>query len=119
MIEKLFGKINEVTVTHSTMEYGSITIDENLMDLAGIREFDAVEVNGATNPSRIRTYVLKGERGSGVIGLRGGASLHFKAGDRVHILKYVYIDGLSDFTPKVVYTDKRNQPIYKDNETND
>ena len=111
LFELLYSKLNEVTVTDSTMEYGSITIDENLMDLAGLKEYDAVEVNGATTPARIRTYVLKGERGSGVIGLRGGASLHFKKGDRVHILKYHISDHCSYHKPIIVYTDEKNKPI--------
>jgi aspartate 1-decarboxylase len=112
--EKLLGKLNLVTVTDATMAYGSITIDENLMDLAGIKEYDAVEINGATTPARIRTYVLKGERGSGMIGLRGGASLHFKKGDKIHILKYGFVDRYQDIRPLVVHTDEKNQPIYED-----
>jgi len=109
LTEKLIGKLNEVTVTCSTMDYGSITIDEDLMDAAGFTAGDVVEVNGKTATSRIRTYVLPGPRGTGIIGLRGGASLHFKEGDKVHILKFVYTD--TEVYPLIVYTNQANQVI--------
>jgi len=105
--KRLKSKLDKVIVTRSDMTYGSITIDEDLMDAADIKEYDAVEVNGATNKSRIITYVLKGERGSGIIGLNGGASLHFDVGDEVHILCYGYTE--DSILPIVVYTDDKNK----------
>ena len=102
MQKRLKSKLALVTVTRSDMTCGSITIDEALMDAMGISEYDAVEVNGATTPSRIVTYAIKGERDSGIIGINGGASLHFKVGDEVHILCYEYSDSPSK--PIVIHT---------------
>lgn len=109
MIEVLKCKLNKVIVTSASMEYeGSITIDEDLMDAAGLKEYERVEVNGMTNPSRIVTYVIKGKRNTGVIEMNGGASLHFKKGDMVHVLCY-HIVPEGKYTTTVVYTDNKNK----------
>ena len=108
MIEVLKCKLNQVIVTEASLEYeGSITIDEDLMDAAGLKEYERVEVNGKTSPSRIVTYVIKGKRNSGVIEMNGGAALHFKKGDIVHVLCYHLVQG--KYTTTIVYTDKNNK----------
>jgi len=83
-IEFLIAKIN-ATVTQSSIHYeGSITIDEDIMDRAGIYEYQAVFVNNP-NGNRNKTYVLKGKRGSGIIGINGALSPLHKVGDKIHI----------------------------------
>jgi len=108
--KRLKAKLNLATITRSDMSYGSITIDEALIEAMGINEYDCVEVNGATTKSRIITYVLKGERDSGIIGINGGASLHFKQGDKVHILCYCYTN-IPIIKPTIIYTDEYNKII--------
>ncbi len=107
----LKSKLQEVVVTQANVDYqGSITIDEDLMDAAGLIEYERVEVNGKTNPSRIVTYVIKGERGSGIIALNGGAALHFSVGDKVHILSYCcHCANLAAIKPVIVLTDENNR----------
>ena len=109
IFEKLYGKLSEVIITGRSLECGSIIIDENLMDAAGIKKYDVVEVNGKTSSSRIRTYVLPGTRGSGIVEMRGGAALHFTNRDRVHILKFYWTDGTDDHQPFIVDTNEKNQ----------
>jgi aspartate 1-decarboxylase len=106
--KRLKSKLALVTITRSDMTCGSITIDEDLMDAMELSEFDAVEVNGATVPARIVTYAIKGERGSGIIGINGGASLHFKVGDKIHILCYGYYR-VPNRAPIVIHTDENNK----------
>lgn len=107
LIKRLKCKLNKVRITSADMEYGSVTIDEDLMDAAGLKEHDAVIMNGASVPARIETYVLKGPRGSGIIGVHGGASLHFSYADEVHILQYCYSD--IPINTIIVYTDTYNR----------
>lgn len=109
-ITVLKSKLKLVTVTQASVEYeGSITIDEDLMDAMGIREFERVEVNRATNPARIVTYAIKGKRGSGIIGMNGGAALHFKEGDNIHVLCYGEVEEDEDFSSAIIYTDANNK----------
>ena len=112
MIKVLKSKLHEVIVTEANIDYeGSITIDEDLMDAAGLHEHEYVEVNGKTTDARINTYVLKGERGSGQIKMNGGAARHFKVGDHVHVLAFEYVSPPITFEPLVVVTDKNNKWI--------
>lgn len=105
----LKSKLNKVVVTAASVDYiGSITIDEDLMETAGLREYEKVEVNGATNPSRINTYVLKGKRGSRCIEMNGGASLHFNKGDEVHVLCFAEVEENEPYSVRIVYTDEEN-----------
>lgn len=76
-------------MTESNVNYkGSITIDPVLMEAAGFLPFERVEVNNSSNGSRITTYVIPGEKGSGCVKMNGGAALHAKVGDKVHVLSY-------------------------------
>jgi aspartate 1-decarboxylase len=98
-IEVLKSKLHRVTVTEANLDYiGSVTIDENLMDAADLVENEKVDVYNYANGERFSTYVLTGERGSGVICLNGPASLKVKTGDEVIIVSYAMID----------YKDRRN-----------
>lgn len=88
-IEVLKSKIHRVTVTEANVNYiGSITIDENLMDAANIIEYEKVHVVNVTNGERLITYVIKGERGSGIICLNGAAAHKANVGDIVIIISY-------------------------------
>jgi len=103
-------------VTEASLEYeGSITIDLDLMDAAKLLPYERVEVNGKLNPARIATYVIPGERGSGIIAMNGGAAQHFEVGDKVHVLCYgqevVLRMADKEYPPNpiIVHTDKHNR----------
>ena len=88
-IEILKSKIHRVRVTEANVNYiGSITIDENLMDAAQLIEYEKVHVVNVTNGERLITYVIKGERGSGIICLNGAAAHKANIGDIVIIISY-------------------------------
>jgi len=88
-IEILKSKIHRVNVTEANINYiGSITIDENLMEAANMIEYEKVHVVNVTNGERLVTYVIKGERGSGIICLNGAAAHKATIGDVVIILSY-------------------------------
>ncbi len=102
-IELLKSKIHRVKVTQANVNYiGSITIDEDLMDAAGLIEYEKVHVVNVTNGERLVTYVIKGERGSGIICLNGAAAHKADIGDIVIILSY------ATMTPEEA---KKHQPI--------
>src|SRR3989344_8433160 len=89
-IEILKSKIHRVTVTQADLDYiGSVTIDEDLMDAANFIENEKVDVFNYNNGERFSTYVIKGERGSGVICLNGPASLKVSVGHDVIFCYYV------------------------------
>ena len=102
-IELLKSKIHRVKVTQANVNYiGSITIDEDLMDAARLVEYEKVHVVNVTNGERLITYVIKGERGSGIICLNGAAAHKANIGDIVIILSY------ASMTPEET---KNHQPI--------
>lgn len=108
----LKSKIHTVKVTEANVAYnGSITIDEDLLDAARIKKYEQVYINNATTGSRIMTYVLPGKRGSGEVCMNGGAALHAKVGDTVHILTFCSVAGneLEAFVPLVIFTDEHNR----------
>lgn len=114
--EVLKSKIHTVKVTEASVEYeGSITIDENIVDAAGLCEFEKVDINNASNGERITTYVLNGKRGSGEICMNGAAALKFKVGDIIHVLSYASLSSeeIKKHTPIVVYTDENNKVVNK------
>lgn len=107
-IEILKSKIHQVKVTQANLYYvGSITIDQDLMDAAGIVEFEKVSVVNVNNGERIETYVIKGRRGSGVIGINGPAARKCCAGDIVIIMAYAQMtpDEARTFKPRLVFPD--------------
>jgi aspartate 1-decarboxylase len=89
----LRSKIHKATITEANLHYvGSITIDEQLMELADLSEYEKVLVVDNTNGQRLETYVIKGKKGSGVIGINGAAALLMHKGDEVIIMAFQIID---------------------------
>ncbi len=113
MLQKfLKAKIHRATITQADLNYvGSITIDEALLEASGIREFEAVWIYNINNGERFETYVLKGERNSGIIGLNGAAARNALVGDLVIIASYVYLneEELSNFSPTVLLVNENNK----------
>lgn len=92
-VEVLKSKIHRVTVTEANLDYiGSITIDEELMEASNIIENERVEIYNITNGERLSTYAIKGERGSGVIGINGAAAHKARVGDLIIIATYATMD---------------------------
>ena len=92
-IQVLKSKIHRVSVTEADLDYiGSITIDGELMDAANIIENERVEIYDITNGNRISTYAIRGEQGSGVIGINGAAAHQINVGDLVIIAAYAIMD---------------------------
>jgi len=111
-IEVLKSKIHRATVTEANLEYiGSITIDENLMDAANLIENEKVSIYDITNGSRFDTYVLKGERHSGVICLNGAAARKVAVGDVIIIVSYAAMDfeEAKNFKPHIIFPDSNNR----------
>jgi aspartate 1-decarboxylase len=111
-IEILKSKIHRATVTQADINYiGSITIDENLMEAANLIEFEKVHVLNINNGERIETYVIKGEKGSGIICLNGAAARKFVVGDITIIASYAMMDfeEAKKFKPRLVFPNKNNQ----------
>lgn len=106
MIEVLKSKLHCVQVTEANLNYmGSITIDEDLMDAAGMIEGEKVQIVDNNNGERLETYIIKGERGSGCICLNGAAARKVMVGDTVIIISYALMDfeEARHFKPTVVF----------------
>lgn len=107
-IEVVKSKIHRVTVTEANLNYiGSITIDEDLLDAANLIPNEKVFIVNNNNGERFETYVIKGERGSGVICLNGAAARKVQPGDIVIIMSYALMDfeEAKNFKPSVVFPD--------------
>ncbi|MCR5821422.1 MAG: aspartate 1-decarboxylase [Bacteroidales bacterium] len=92
-IQVLKSKIHRVTVTEADLDYiGSITIDADLMDASGIIENERVEIYNITNGERFATYAIRGERGTGVIGINGAAAHKAPVGSLIIIASYALMD---------------------------
>lgn len=107
-IEVLKSKIHRVTVTEANLNYvGSITIDEDLMDAANMIENEKVQVVNINNGARLETYIIKGQRGSGVICLNGPAARKVALGDIVIVMSYASMDfeEAKKFTPTIIMPD--------------
>lgn len=114
LLTVLKAKIHRAVVTEANLDYvGSITIDRDLMDEAGIVEYEQVHVVDIDNGNRLVTYVIEGERGSGVICLNGAAARLVHKGDKVIIMAYCHIDANEAKTmkPRVVFVDENNKII--------
>ena len=112
LIQVLKSKLKEVIVTAANTEYeGSITLDPDLMDAANLRGGERVEVNAVNGESRIATYVIPGERGSGCVELNGGAANFFVVGQHIHVNCFAFIDTETNLSCPVVKTDKNNKVI--------
>jgi aspartate 1-decarboxylase len=110
----LRAKIHRAVITNADLHYvGSLTIDEALMDAAGLHEFELVHIADVDNGSRLETYVIRGERGSGIIGANGAAARLLELGDRVIIMAYAQVEEPlpEDWSPRIVLVDQQNQII--------
>ena len=106
MIEVLKSKLHCVQVTEANLNYmGSITIDEDLMDAAGLIAGEKVQIVNNNNGERFETYIIKGERGSGCICLNGAAARKCQVGDMVIIIAYALMDfeEAKTYKPTVVF----------------
>ena len=111
-ITMLKGKIHRAVVTEANINYiGSITIDPELMDAAGIIEYERVQVVDVENGNRLETYTIAGEPGSGTICLNGAAARQVSMGDHVIIMSYCTLtpEEAKDHKPMVVFVDKHNR----------
>ena len=109
MLQMLKAKIHCATVTEANLNYmGSITIDEALLEATGLLEGEMVHVVNNNNGERIVTYIIKGERGSGVICLNGAAAHKFSPGDVVIIMAYAIMtpEEATTFKPRVIFPRK-------------
>ena len=105
-------KIHRATVTQAELHYvGSITIDIALMEAAGLLEYEKVQIADVNNGNRLETYVIAGERGSGVICLNGAAAQCVEVGDKVIIMCYCQMEPeeAKEHCPQVVFVDSHNQ----------
>lgn len=112
MIQRFKSKIHRATITQADLNYvGSITIDEDLMDAANLIEGERVQVVNNNNGERLETYVIKGERRSGVICLNGAAARRAQVGDTVIIIAYAWmeVEEAKKFEPAVVFPDEENR----------
>lgn len=108
----LGGKIHRATVTEADLNYvGSITVDQDLLDAAGICVNEKVQVVNNNNGARFETYTISGERGSGVVCLNGAAARLVQKGDVVIIMSYVMLSEpeVAAHEPKVVLVDEHNR----------
>ncbi|GBF49687.1 aspartate alpha-decarboxylase [Leptospira ryugenii] len=108
------GKIHRASVTEAELHYeGSLTVDQDLMDLAGMRPYEQVSVVNVNNGARFETYLIVGERGSGTICLNGAAARLGMKGDKIIIITYGQLEEselAKDYQPKVVFVDEANRP---------
>lgn len=108
------SKIHRATVTEANLNYvGSITIDQDLLDAAGILPGEKVQIVNNNNGARLETYTISGERGSGVICLNGAAARLVQTGDVVIIIAYCILDHeeAKTFEPDVVFLDSNNKIV--------
>lgn len=116
IISILKSKIHRAVITQAELNYiGSITIDEDLMDAAGIIEYEHVHIVNINSGSRIETYVIAGERGSGVMCLNGAAARAGQKGDNIIIMAYadMSLEEVKKNPPKVVFVDENNRIVRK------
>ena len=114
LITVLKSKIHRARVTQAELHYvGSITLDENLMEAADLMENEQVQVLNINNGERFTTYVIKGERNSGVVCLNGPAERRVQLGDIVIVVSYAMMDKneARNYKPVLVYPDENNQPV--------
>lgn len=110
-LEMLKSKIHRATVTQSALDYiGSITVDEALMEAAGLTEYEKVEIADVDNGARFSTYVICGEANSGIICLNGAAARMVSTEDKVIIMSYAQMtpEEIKENPPKVVFVNDDN-----------
>lgn len=114
----LKAKIHRATITEANLSYtGSLAVDEDLMELAGLYPYEKIMVSNINNGERFETYVIPGERGSGDICLNGAAARKGVVGDKIIIFAFAYIqeDGneqlLKNYKPAIVILSDNNKPV--------
>lgn len=108
----LKGKLHMAAVTQAELWYdGSCAIDADLVRLAGLREFEQIDIYNVNNGERFTTYVILAEPGSGTISMNGAAARKVQVGDRVIIAAYGQAseEELANYKPRLVYLDERNR----------
>lgn len=111
-IKMLKGKIHRAVVTQAELNYvGSITVDTELLEAAGILEYEMVQVVDVENGNRFETYTIAGEAGSGMICLNGAAARQVQIGDHVILMAYADMtpEEAKNHKPYVVFTDEENK----------
>ncbi len=111
-LNMLKGKIHRATVTHAELHYeGSIAIDGDLLDAAGIRQYEQIHAWNVSNGERFVTYALRAEEGSGIISVNGSAAHRAQPGDIVIIAAFVSLSEAEaeQHKPKLVYVDAKNR----------
>ncbi|WP_306640750.1 aspartate 1-decarboxylase [Sanyastnella coralliicola] len=114
LLQVMKSKLHRVTVTQADLNYiGSITIDEDLMDAGNLLEGERVQIVNLMNGERLETYVIKGERGSGMICLNGPAARKVAVGDVVIVISYGYMtpEEAKDYKPTLVFPDTETNKL--------
>jgi aspartate 1-decarboxylase len=110
----LKSKIHRATVTHADLHYvGSVTLDADLIDAADLLPGEQVAIVDVTNGARLETYVIAGERGSGIVGTNGAAAHLVHPGDLVILISYAQMDDVlaRAYVPRVVHVDSANRIV--------
>lgn len=108
----LKAKIHRATVTHTDLNYeGSLTLDESLMKAADMMPYEHVHIYNITNGERFSTYLIKGEKNSGEVGINGAAAHKAKVGDKLIIATYASLEEqeIDFFIPKIIIVDENNR----------
>jgi aspartate 1-decarboxylase len=108
------SKIHRATITSADLHYeGSLTVDQDLLDAADLLNYEEIQVVNVNNGARFTTYVISGERGSGVVQLNGAAARLGLPGDLVILIAYATIEDAETerFTPRVVFVDEQNRIV--------
>ena len=116
LIEVVKSKIHRITVTEANLDYmGSITLDEDLMDAANLIANEKVSIVNNNNGERFDTYIIKGERGSGVVCLNGAAARRVQKGDIIIVMAYALMDfeEAKAFKPAIVFPDTVTNKVLK------
>ena len=114
LLKMLKGKLHRATVTELRPDYsGSLTVDEALLEAAGLLPNEAILVADLDNGNRFETYIIKGKRGSGEIGVNGAAALLSGVGHRIIAMAFAYVEPseAAGIQPKVVVLDEKNRPM--------
>lgn len=117
MITMFKSKIHRATVTEANLNYmGSLTLDVDLLEAAGLRPYEQVHVVNINNGNRFETYVIEGERGSGVVCLNGAAARLGHEGDLVIVIAYAQMtpEEADEFRPVSVHVDANNQILHRE-----
>jgi aspartate 1-decarboxylase len=116
LISMLKSKIHRAAVTQAELSYvGSVTIDSALMEAAGIYEYEKVQIANINNGNRFDTYVIAGEKGSGIVCLNGAAARCALVGDKIIIMAYsqMTVDEVKKHSPKIVIVSDDDNKVTK------